>query len=167
MKVADFAADALSNMSDRLITGLDGLSVEQQCYRPDPDANTIAWHMTRVQDHHIADLEGGNQLWIDGGWDKEMGMSSDLDDHGYGHSSEQVGALVPPNPTVLAEYQAAVAKRTDTYVRGLTEEQFDEIIDRAWDPPVTRGVRITSVVNETAQHVGQVSYLRGLVERRA
>ena len=162
MKVADFAADALSNMSDRLITGLDGLSVEQQCYRPDPDANTIAWHMTRVQDHHIADLEGGNQLWIDGGWDKEMGMSSDLDDH----SSEQVGALVPPNPTVLAEYQAAVAKRTDTYVRGLTEEQFDEIIDRAWDPPVTRGVRITSVVNETAQHVGQVSYLRGLVERR-
>lgn len=169
MKVADFAADALSNMSDRLITGLDGLSVEQQCYRPDPDANTIAWlawHMTRVQDHHIADLEGGNQLWIDDGWDKEMGMSSDLDDHGYGHSSEQVGALVPPNPTVLAEYQAAVAKRTDTYVRGLTEEQFDEIIDRAWDPPVTRGVRITSVVNETAQHVGQVSYLRGLVERR-
>jgi uncharacterized damage-inducible protein DinB len=77
-----------------------------------------------------------------------------------------VGALVPPNATVLAEYQAAVAQRTDTYVRGLTEEQFDEIIDRAWDPPVTRGVRLTSVVNETAQHVGQISYLRGLVERR-
>ncbi len=60
MKVADFAADALSHMSDRLIAGLDGLSVEQQCYRPDP--NTIAWlawHLTRVQDHHIADLEGG------------------------------------------------------------------------------------------------------------
>ncbi len=169
MKVADFAADALSHMSDRLIAGLDGLSVEQQRYRPDPDPNTIAWlawHLTRVQDHHIADLGGGNQLWIDDGWGKKLGMSSDLEDHGYGHTSEQVGALVPPNATVLAEYQAPVAQRTDTYVRGLTEEQFDEIIDRAWDPPVTRGVRLTSVVNETAQHVGQISYLRGLVERR-
>ena len=40
MKVADFAADALSPMSDRLIAGLDGLSVEQRCYRPEPDTPT-------------------------------------------------------------------------------------------------------------------------------
>jgi len=114
VKVADFAADALSHMSGRLIAGLDGLSVEQPCYRSDPDANTIAWlawHLTRVQDHHIAiaHLEGGNQLWIDDGWDEKLGMASDLEDHGYGHSSEQVGALVPPNPTALAKCQAAAA----------------------------------------------------------
>jgi len=33
-------------------------------------------------------------------------------------------------------------------------------------PPVTQGVRLTSVVNETARYAGQVPYLRGLVERR-
>jgi len=169
MNVSDFAADALANMSVRLIAGLDGLSVEEQCYRPDADANSIAWlawHLIRVQDHHIAHLEGGSQLWVEDGWDLKMGLSSDLEDHGYGHSSEQVGALVPTSATVLAEYQVAVAARTESYVRGLSDEDLDEIIDRSWDTPVTRGVRLISVVNETAQHVGQISYVRGLVERR-
>ena len=169
MKVADFAADAMGNMSARLIASLDGLTVEEQCYRPDPDANSIAWlawHVTRVQDHHMAHLEGRNQVWADDAWNVKFGMSADLDDHGYGHTSAQVAAVVPATATLLAEYQEAVATRTEAYLRSLPEAALDEIIDRSWDPPVTRGVRLTSVVNETAQHVGQVSYVRGLVERR-
>ncbi len=169
MFVGEFAADALDRMSERLISALEGLTVEQQCYRPDPDANSIAWlawHVARVQDHHMAHMEGRNQIWADEGWNEKFGMSPDLEDHGYGHTSEQVAAVVPATDTLLAEYQAAVARKTETYLRGLSEAALDEVIDRAWDPPVTRGVRLTSVVNEVAQHVGQVSYVRGLMERR-
>ena len=114
----------------------------------------------------MAHLEGRNQVWADDAWNVKFGMSADLDDHGYGHTSAQVAAVVPATATLLAEYQEAVATRTEAYLRSLPEAALEEIIDRSWDPPVTRGVRLTSVVNETAQHVGQVSYVRGLVERR-
>jgi hypothetical protein len=40
------------------------------------------------------------------------------------------------------------------------------VVDRAWDPPVTLGVRLMSVISDGLQHVGQASYLRGLVLRR-
>ena len=169
MNVGEFAADALDRMATRLIADLDGLTVHEQCYRLDPEANSIAWlawHVTRVQDHHMAHMEGRNQLWVDDGWDVKLGMSPDLEEHGYGYTSEQVGALVPPYATSLAEYHAAVSKRTGVYLRGLSDDDLDRVIDRSWDPPVTVGVRLASVVNETAQHVGQVSYVRGLVERR-
>jgi hypothetical protein len=43
---------------------------------------------------------------------------------------------------------------------------MDRIIDRRWDPPVTVGVRLTSVVNDTTQHIGQMAYIRGLIEDR-
>lgn len=114
----------------------------------------------------MAHMEGRDQIWADEGWNDKFGMSADLEDHGYGHTPEQVAGVVPATATLLAEYQAAVARRTETYLRGLSESALEEVIDRSWDPPVTRGVRLTSVVNETAQHVGQVSYVRGLVERR-
>ena len=168
MNIGDFAADTLGRMATRLISDLEGLTVDELCYRPDPEANTIAWlawHVTRVQDHHMAHMEGRVQLWVDEGWDVKLGMPSDLDDHGYGHTSEQVGAFVPPDGATLAAYQRAVSERTIKYLSGLPDDELGRVIDRSWDPPVTVGVRLASVVNETAQHIGQVSYVRGLVER--
>ena len=85
MNVGEFAADALSNMSGRLISDLDGLTIDEQRYRPDADGNPIAWlawHLTRVQDHHMAHMEGRDQLWVSDGWNVKFGMSPDLEDHG-------------------------------------------------------------------------------------
>ena len=53
---------------------------------------------------------------------------------------------------------------TDTRVQ--LSFDLDRVVDDAWDPPVTLGVRLVSVINETAQHLGQASYVRGLLERR-
>ena len=114
----------------------------------------------------MAHMEGRDQIWVDAGWDIKLGMSSDLEDHGYGHTSEQVGAFVPPDAATLAAYQQAVSERTLKYLGGLSNDDLGRVIDRSWDPPVTIESRLASVVNETAQHVGQVSYLKGLVERR-
>ena len=51
------------------------------------------------------------------------------------------------------------------YVRGLTEADLDRVVDKAWDPPVTLGVRLVSVISDDLQHAGQAAYLRGLIER--
>ncbi len=49
---------------------------------------------------------------------------------------------------------------------GLQPADLDVVVDERWDPPVTLGVRLVSVVNEVNQHVGQAAYVRGLLERR-
>ena len=56
-------------------------------------------------------------------------------------------------------------EQTLRYVRGLTDPDLDRIVDKAWDPPVTLGVRLVSVISDDLQHAGQAAYLRGLIER--
>ena len=60
----------------------------------------------------------------------------------------------------------SVARRTRAMLLGLSDDDLDRIVDRAWDPPVTLGVRLVSVVNDDTQHVGQAAYVRGLLEMR-
>ena len=60
-----------------------------------------------------------------------------------------------------------MAEAALAYVATLTTSSLDRVVDERWDPPVTLGVRLVSVLNEVAQHVGQAAYVRGLLERRA
>jgi hypothetical protein len=46
---------------------------------------------------------------------------------------------------------------------GLPDGELDRVVDRRWDPPVTMGVRLISIADDCLQHVGQASYLRGLL----
>ena len=42
---------------------------------------------------------------------------------------------------------------------------FDEpSFDERWDPPVTLGVRLVSIADDSLQHMGQAAYVRGLLD---
>ncbi len=43
---------------------------------------------------------------------------------------------------------------------------MDRVVDERWDPPVTLGVRLVSVVADDLQHAGQAAFIRGILERR-
>jgi uncharacterized damage-inducible protein DinB len=77
-------------------------------------------------------------------------------------SSEEVGH-VRASADLLADYLRAVHEATAAYVAGLSAEDLDRVVDERWDPPVTLGARLVSVINDDAQHAGQASYVRGLV----
>jgi len=47
------------------------------------------------------------------------------------------------------------------YLSTLDEADLDRVVDRNWDPPVTAGVRLVSVVADDLQHAGQAAYIRG------
>ena len=55
-------------------------------------------------------------------------------------------------------------------VNELLTEAFDRlpdlvgVVDRSWDPPVTLGVRLVSILDDGTQHVGQAAYARALLE---
>ncbi len=45
----------------------------------------------------------------------------------------------------------------------MTPEDLDRVVDKRWNPPVTLGVRLVSILNDDVQHVGQAAYVRGLL----
>jgi hypothetical protein len=145
---------------------VDGVELDQLTERPAPGANTIAWlvwHLTRVQDHHVAELLEIDQLWVTGDWAEQFGLDADPSNTGYGHTADEVAAVRPERPEVLLEYLDAVDARTRTMLGDLADADLDRIVDRRWDPPVTLGVRLVSIADDGLQHAGQAAYIRGLL----
>lgn len=64
----------------------------------------------------------------------------------------------------LTGYYDAVHDQTLAYLRGLVPEDYERIVDERWDPPVTLGVRLVSVLSDDLEHVGQAAYVRGLLQ---
>jgi len=165
----DLIIDGLNRVEEDLRQALEGLSADQLAFRPAEHANSVAWlvwHLTRVQDHHVADMAGRPQTWIEGGWHQRFGRPANANDTGFGNSPQDVASLRPEGPDVLIEYHAAVHARSVEYVATLSCQDMDRIVDTRWNPPVTAGVRLMSVINDCTQHAGQASYVRGLIEGR-
>jgi hypothetical protein len=160
-------SDSFGRVRD-LVEGItDDLSPELASYRPDEDANTVAWllwHLARVQDDHVAGLAEVDQVWTSRGWYDRFGLPFDASATGYGQSRDEVAAVVV-EADLLAGYQADVHRETLDYIESLPIADLDKVIDRSWDPPVTVRVRLVSVLEDCLQHVGQAAYLRGLAER--
>jgi hypothetical protein len=167
MTSAELLADAFERIKEDVHAAVDGLNSEQLAFRIDAEANSIgwlAWHLTRVQDDHVAHVAGVPQVWTASGWAKRLGLEALGDGVGYGHNSDQV-AQVRCDADQLLEYYNEVHEATLRFVTGLTDGDLDRVVDERWDPPVTLGVRLTSVVSDDLQHVGQAAYVRGIVER--
>jgi uncharacterized damage-inducible protein DinB len=168
MTPAELLIDSFQRVADDLPGVVDGLSEDDLAWRPGPDANPIGWlvwHLLRVQDNHVAHVAGTDQAWTAQGYADRFGLPFDDAATGYGQSSEDVGRL-RVGAQLLVEYAAAVHAQTLDYVTGLSEADLDRVVDERWDPPVTLGVRLVSVVNDETQHLGQASYVRGLLTTR-
>ncbi|BCJ77345.1 hypothetical protein CS0771_68890 [Catellatospora sp. IY07-71] len=166
MDVDELLADLYERLPEMIGEAVEGLTAEQLHWAPAPGANSIGWlvwHLTRVQDHHVAELLGEDQVWVSGDWAARCGLKPDPDNTGYGHKPKQVAAVRPEGPEVLVEYYEAVAARTRDLITGLTPAELDRVVDERWDPPVTLGVRLVSIANDDTAHAAQAAYVRGIL----
>ncbi|HET6698580.1 MAG TPA: DUF664 domain-containing protein [Nocardioidaceae bacterium] len=169
MRSTDLLADAFGRIQESVRSTVEGLEAERLNARPETGAdpgNSIAWlvwHLTRIEDDHVADVGGHDQVWTEQGWADRFGLPLDETDTGFGHTSEQVDAVRVDGPALLVGYHDAVHARTLDYLRTLDDADLDRVVDERWDPPVTLGVRLVSVVNDAGQHIGQAGYVRGLL----
>jgi uncharacterized damage-inducible protein DinB len=168
MTVADVLVDAFNRVHDTVHDAVTGLDGDELLLRVDRAANPIGWlvwHLTRVEDDHIANAAGIEQVWTAQGFVDRCGLPYDRDAHGYGQSSDEVGAFSVRSADLLLAYQDAVHEQVIGFVEKLTDDDLDRVVDKRWDPPVTLGVRLVSVVSDCLQHVGQAAFVRGIARR--
>lgn len=168
MEGHELIADGLGRVNRLLRRSLTGVPTETLNRTPNADSNSmawLAWHLTRIQDDHIAALDGGPQLWTSEGWHARFGMPPDDANHGMGHTLEQVAAFRVDSPDALIAYNDAVYERSKRYLAGLKPADFDRVLNEPqYDPLPTVGVRLVSVLSDNTQHAGQIAYLRGYFE---
>jgi hypothetical protein len=168
MTSAELLVDAFGRIREVVHQVVDGLTPEQLAFRVDPGANSIAWlvwHLTRIQDDHVADAAQEEQVWTSQGWAERFGLPFDPVATGYGHRADQVGAVRVGSGELLLGYHDAVHRQTTGFVEGLVDDDLSRIVDRSWDPPVSLGVRLVSVVADDLQHAGQAAFVRGILRR--
>ena len=166
MEQRELLIDAFDRISGIVHNVVEGASPELLVFRDDDEANTIAWlvwHLTRVQDDHVADVAGTPQVW-EAEWAQRFDLPLPVESTGYGHTNEQVGSVVA-SAELLLGYHDAVHDATVAYLDTLAADDFDRIVDTRWDPPVTLGVRLVSVIGDELQHAGQASFVKGVAQR--
>ena len=166
---SELLVDGFGRVRETVHGVLNGLTLEALTFRPDEAANPIGWlvwHLTRVQDDHVAGVAGAGHRWNEEGWDGRFALPFEQLATGYGQSTADAGAVAVEAPLLLG-YHDAVHAATVAFVRGLADADLDRIVDTRWDPHVTLGVRLVSVLADDLQHVGQAAYVRGIYERRA
>ncbi|HEY2488672.1 MAG TPA: DUF664 domain-containing protein [Streptosporangiaceae bacterium] len=168
MTSADLLTDAFGRIREEVHLATDGLSREQLAYRVDAEANSIAWliwHLTRIQDDHVCGVAHRQQAWTAAGWAHRFGLPFGPEATGYGHDPREVAA-VQADAETLTGYHDAVFEDTIRYVGTLTDADLPVVVDESWDPPVTLGVRLVSVISDDLQHVGQAAFIRGFLLRQ-
>lgn len=163
----DLLGDAFGRIREGVADVLDGIAPAALTWRADDDANTVAWlvwHLTRVQDDHLAEAFEHGQVWLEAGWRDRFDLPLGPSDTGYGHSTAEVGK-VRASAELLAGYHEAVARRSEADLETVDAASLARVVDERFDPPVTLAVRLVSVVADDLQHVGQAAYVRGLAER--
>lgn len=169
MHTGEVLTDAYGRIRGIVHRAAEGLSGDDLAFRPDPQANSIGWlvwHLTRIQDDHVAEIADWEQAWTAEGWHGALGLPLDAADTGFGHTAEQVDAVRFDGPARLLAYHDAVVDRSLEHLATIDAGELDRIIDASYDPPTTVGVRLVSVLSDNLQHAGQAGYLRGLLERR-
>ncbi|MFL6144192.1 MAG: mycothiol transferase [Labedaea sp.] len=166
MTSAELLTEAFDRVRDTVHRVVDGLTAEQLAVRLGEEANSIAWlvwHLTRIQDDHIAEVAGLPQVWLEQGFVERFGLPLDPTATGYRHTSAEVAKVRVATGELLTAYHDAVCQQTVDYVGTLVDADLPRVVDRSWDPPVTLAVRLISVISDGLQHAGQAAFVRGLL----
>ncbi|HEY5246766.1 MAG TPA: DUF664 domain-containing protein [Acidimicrobiales bacterium] len=167
MTSIDLLSDAFDRIRDAVHPAVQGLTTDELAARLDAEANSIAWlvwHLTRIQDDHVAGVAGTEQAWTAEGWVNRFGLPFDDGETGYGQGPDDV-AQVRPEAALLTGYHDAVHAQTIAYLQTVADADLTRVVDGSWDPPVTLATRLVSVIADDLQHVGQAAFLRGVIAR--
>lgn len=154
----------LDGLKKTLTKGLDTLTQQELMWRPACGCNSMGlllFHIARSEDTFIhTRLQGKTQIWESGKWYNKLNMAeSELGSH---YTIDQVNAFSVPNLKDLLDYYDAVRAQTLYYLNSLTPEVFEKVVKLQFGEFTVAGI-FALIVRHTAQHLGEISYLRGML----
>ena len=160
--------DVARNGLDEYLTGLkaavDGLTPVELYWQPSPASNHIAWlvwHMARVEDNWYNRYIGQDEpVWIAGEFCTRFRLTAERG--GYGDTAEDVADFPKLSIEDLFEYFDAVRSKSLVVLDGVTAADLELTRPGRDNPPRIAWV-LPHVLVEQGQHLGQVSYLRGML----
>ncbi|SUN77537.1 Uncharacterised protein [Streptococcus massiliensis] len=114
-------------------------------------------------DYQTAPLAGQDQLWFSQGWKEKFALDLPDDTEDWRHTPEEAAKVVVADKELLQSYLRATVALAVDYLRNLSPESLEDIVDRSWTPAVTRGVRLVSSVDDAVMHSGQAVYTARLL----
>lgn len=143
---------------------LPALTAQQLNAHPADHPNSIAWllwHSGREVDVQLAHLSGKAPVWES--FKAHFNLGELGESIGYGHTADQARQIQVSSQKLLVDYLEASLNALGDYASTLSETDLDEVIDNSWEAPVTRGVRLVSIIDDASQHLGQAAYAAGIL----
>lgn len=166
MTTQDLLIDAIGRSREvghHVVEGVELADLNRRILGTGNSIAWLVWHLAREQDVQVAQLSGTEQVWLAAGWVDRFGLDLPRESMGYGHTPAEAAKVVVDDPALLTGYLDAAADATVEYLRGVNAAALAAVIDRNWNPPVTLGVRLVSIIDDAAQHAGQAAYVHGLL----
>lgn len=170
MNYLDMLCEEIDRARERFLRMLEGVSLEEANSFPVADITPqvksltwLTWHTARELDLQIAHLAKTETIWVEQLFEDKFSFEVGQDEDGWNHTLEQAKKIVVDDFTDLKTYLNASCDFAITYLKSLEEASFDAVVDDSWTPPVTRGVRLVSIIDDAAMHSGQAIYARRLL----
>ncbi len=164
MEIQRYIGTELSSSKMALGRVLQGLSQEEIAWRPASGCNAIGlilFHMARTEDALIQGLlQKAASVWDAEKWYERVGLSKE--EAGSHYTVEQVNGFKVPELAKILAYYDAVRARTKEKLRSMAVEAFDEKITFPNVGEMTIGAFFAFMIAHTAEHIGEISYLRGM-----
>lgn len=163
METKEFIRIELESLQRNLAPILDGLAPAEVAWQPSETCNSIGltlFHTFRTEDFFVQELMRSlPQVWVKDKWYVRFNLPEE--ERGRHYKAEQVKAFVAPDLVLLRGYNTAVRAETLEYLKDLKPEDFHRKITTPRSETTVAGF-FSNIVIHTAQHTGEVSYLRGL-----
>jgi hypothetical protein len=164
MELKDYIKIELESSKRTSTRVLNTLTQQELNWRPACGCNSmglILFHVAKSEDSFIQSrLQGKPLIWESEKWYTKLNMAES--EAGAHYTIDQVNAFILPNMKELLDYYEAVRAKTLDYLNGLTPEAFDRIVKLQFGEFTVAGV-FALVISHTAEHIGEISYLRGLL----
>ena len=164
MELKDYIQNQLDGLKRTSTRFLDTMTQQEIMWRPACGCNSmglILFHVARSEDSFVqARLQGKPQIWESEKWYNKLNMAES--ETGSHYTIDQVNAFPVPDMKDLRGYYDAVRARTLDYLNGLTSGAFDKTVKLPFGEFTVAGV-FSIIVSHTAQHMGEISYLRGML----
>lgn len=162
-----FRQSILSGLNEYYVIlkrSLDSLSEEEILWKPNPHSNNIIfliWHMALVEDNLINKvLLGKERIWITDNYYKDF--PNLRDETGFAFNQEKLDKFPIVDIDWLMNYHNILREGTIKFITNIEDEDLS--LDYTFGIRQVKGYFVIGrLMTELSQHLGQVSYIRGMI----